>query len=141
MNIGLAKSMKQNDSFSISFHQGTVEFPYNLTIQVSKTTNNTSPKYTYHFIALDKDNSDNPNIQFIIAFFSALSYLQQSDANFSGLKFEYILPDENQKEIYFQKKIHVDNPIFDSLIVTGYASECKYEVGITSLSCPPQREF
>ncbi|HEY9637980.1 MAG TPA: hypothetical protein V6D14_31595 [Coleofasciculaceae cyanobacterium] len=128
--------MQPGDLFSISFHQGTVDFPYNLKIQVSKINNDTSPNYTYKFIALNIDNDSNPNIKFITSFFSALRYLQ-TDANFSGLDVEYVLPDENEKEVLFKKIIHVDNPIFDSLLVTGYIGED--EVVINSLSCPPQR--
>ncbi len=88
----------------------------------------------YHFVALNKDN---PNVKFIAAFFTALTYLQ-TDANFSGLEFDYILPDETQKEIEFERIIYVDNPIFDSLLITGYIGAD--EVVINSLSCPPQRE-
>lgn len=129
--------MKKGDSFSISFHQGKVDFPYNLKIRLSKKDNDTSKKHTYHFVALNKDNHGNPNSKFIPAFFTALTYLQ-NDANFSGLEFEYILPDETKKEIEFERIIYVDNPIFDSLLITGYVGED--EVVIISLSCPPQRE-
>lgn len=87
--------MKEGELFSISFHQGEVDFPYNLKIKVRKINNDSSQKHTYHFVALKKDNHGNPNIKFILAFFTALTYLQ-NDANFSGLKFKYILPDKNQ---------------------------------------------
>jgi len=80
--------------FSVSFHQGEVTFPYGLKIQVRKINSDTSKKYAYRFVALKKDNHGNPNNNFILAFFTALTYLQ-NDANFSGLKFKYILPDEN----------------------------------------------
>ncbi len=130
--------MKKGDLFSISFHQGEVDFPYNLKIQVKKINNNTSQKCSYHFVALNKDdNYGNPDIKFITAFFAALNYLE-NDPNFSGLEAEYILPDENQKEIYFERIIHVNQPVFDSLLVTGYVDED--EVVINSLSCPPQKK-
>jgi hypothetical protein len=129
--------MQKGNSFSISFHQGEVIFPYNLKIHVSKLSSGTSQKHSYHFVALLKDNQGNSSLKFIPAFFSGLTYLQ-NDANFSGLKVEYIMPDENQKEIYFERIIHVDNPIFDSLLVTGYIG--LDEVVISSLSCPPQRK-
>ena len=129
--------MKKGDSFSISFHQGEVNFPYDLKIQVSKIDNDDSRNYAYRLLALKKDNEGNPNKKFITAFFSALSYLK-NDANFSGLEFEYLLPDPDEKEIEFERIVYVDNPIFDSLFVTGYVEED--EVVIISLSCPPQRE-
>jgi hypothetical protein len=88
--------MKQGESFSISFHQGEVDFPYNLKIQVSQINNDTPKKYAYRSVALKEDNHGNPNVKFITAFFTALSYLQ-NDANFSGLEFEYLLPDQNQE--------------------------------------------
>lgn len=132
--------MRKGDSFSISFHQGEVDLPYHLKIQVSQINKNKDnvKNYAYRFVALKKDNQGNPNIKFITSFFTALSYLQQSDANFSGLDFEYLLPDKNQEEIEFERIVKVDNPIFDSLFVTGYIGED--EVVIISLSCPPQRE-
>jgi hypothetical protein len=34
--------------------------------------------------------------------------------------------------------IYINNPIFDSLLITGYIGED--EVVINSLSCPPQRK-
>ncbi len=129
--------MDEGHSFSISFHQGEVNFPYNLKIHVNPVSKDDSSKYSYHFIAFNKDNQENPNIKFIPAFFAALNYLQY-DANFSGLEFKYIVPDENETEIYFERIVRVDNPIFDSLLVTGYVG--KDEVVISSLSCPPQRE-
>ena len=129
--------MKKGESFSISFHQGEVDFPYELKIRLSKINNDTSQKHAYRFVALNKDNQDNPNVKFITAFFTALTYLQ-TDANFSGLEFDYILHDETQKEIEFERIIYVDNPIFDSLPITGYIGAD--EVVINSLSCPPQRE-
>jgi hypothetical protein len=90
--------MKKGESFSISFHQGEVDFPYQLKIRLSKINNDTSQKHAYRFVALNKDNYDNPNVKFITAFFTALTYLQ-TDANFSGLEFDYILPDETQKKL------------------------------------------
>jgi hypothetical protein len=129
--------MKEGDSFSISFHEGKVDFPYNLKVHVIKIKNDTSKNYAYHFVALNKDNYGNPNIKFIAAFFAALDYLQ-NDANFSGITSESILPGENQEEIYFQRMIYINNPIFDSLLITGYIGED--EVVINSLSCPPQRK-
>lgn len=129
--------MKEGELFSISFHQGEVDFPYNLKIKVSKINNDSSQKHIYHFVALKKANHGNPNIKFILAFFTALTYLQ-NDANFSGLKFKYILPDQNQEEIEFERIVYVDKPIFDSLFITGYVGE--NEVFISSVSCPPQRE-
>jgi hypothetical protein len=129
--------VKEGDLFSVSFHQGEVTFPYGLKIQVRKINSDTSKKYAYRFVALKKDNHENPNIKFILAFFTALTYLQ-SDANFSGLKFKYILPDENQEEIEFERIVYVNKPIFDSLFITGYIGE--NEVFISSVSCPPQRE-
>lgn len=128
--------MRKGDSFSISFHQGEVNFPYNLKIYVKKISNTTSPKFTYRFLALTSDNGNNPDNQFIIAFFQALSYLQ-SDPNFSGLKVEYRMPNANQSNIYFERVIHIDRPIFDSLFITGFVAET--EVVITSLSAPPVR--
>ena len=76
---------------------------------------------------------------FITSFFTALRYLQQSDVNFSGLDFKHVLPDQNQEEIVFERIVYVDNPIFDSLMVTGYIGG-ESGVVINSLSCPPQRE-
>jgi hypothetical protein len=129
--------MKKGDSFSISFHQGEVDFPYDLKVKVRKLNNNESSKYTYEFVALKEDNQGNPNIKFITAFFTALTYLQ-NDANFSNLKFEYLLPDQDRDELEFKRIAHIDNPIFDSLFVNGYIGED--EVVIISLSCPPQRK-
>ncbi|MBD2130398.1 hypothetical protein NDI39_16855 [Microcoleus sp. ZQ-A2] len=129
--------MNEGHSFSISFHQGEVNFPDNLKIHVNQVSKDDSSKYSYHFIAFNKDNQGNPNIKFIPSFFAALTYLQY-DTNFSGLEFKYIVPDENETEIYFERIVRVDNPIFDSLLVTGYVG--KDEVVISSLSCPPQRE-
>ena len=131
--------MKYGDLFSISFHQGEVDLPYNLKIQVNKIDNDSTKKYAYRFVALKKDNQGNPNIMFITSFFTALRYLQQSDANFSGLDIKYILPAQNQEEIELERIVYVDQPIFDSLFVTGYIGG---EIGvvISSLSCPPQRE-
>jgi hypothetical protein len=128
--------MNKGDSFSISFHQGKVDFPYDLKIHVNQISNGSPEKCSYRFIAYKQDNQNNLDSQFISAFFTALTYLQ-NDANFSGLKFEYLLPDENQKDIYFERIAHLDNPIFDSLLVGGYIGED--EVVITNLSCPPQR--
>jgi hypothetical protein len=128
--------MRKGDSFSISFHQGEVNFPYNLKIYVKKISNATSPKFTYRFLALTSDNGNNPDSQFIIAFFQALSYLQ-NDPNFSGLKVEYCRPKADQSNIYFERIIHIDRPIFDSLFITGFVAET--EVVITSLSAPPVR--
>jgi hypothetical protein len=129
--------MNEGNLFSISFHQGEVAFPYNLKMHVSQVSKDDSPKYSYHFVAFNQDNQGNPNLKFIPAFFAALTYLQY-DPNFSGLEFKYIVPDENETEIYFERIVRVDNPIFDSLLVTGYVG--KDEVVISSLSCPPQRE-
>lgn len=129
--------MNEGNSFSISFHQGEVNFPYNLKIHVSQINEENSSKYSYHFVAFNQDNQGNPNLKFIPAFFAALTYLEY-DANFSGLEFKYIVPDENETEIYLERIVRVDKPIFDSLLVTGYVG--KDEVVISSLSCPPQRE-
>jgi hypothetical protein len=128
--------MRKGDSFSISFHQGEVDFPYNLKIYVEKISNATPPTFTYRFLALTSDNGNNPDNQFIVAFFQALSYLQ-SDPNFSGLKVEYRRPNPNPSNIYFERVIHLDRPIFDSLFITGFVAEA--EVVITSLSAPPVR--
>ena len=46
--------MKDGDLFSISFHQGEVDLPYNLKVQVSKINNDDTNKHTYRFVALKK---------------------------------------------------------------------------------------
>lgn len=131
--------MAPSEFFSISFHQGIVDLPYHLKLHVNKISDDESPKHSYHFIALNKDNPNHPKLGFISGFFAALAYLKNNDANFSGLKFQYILPDDPPNEdVYFERIIHVANPIFDSLIVTGYITPG--EVVISSLSCPPQRD-
>lgn len=128
--------MRKGDSFSISFHEGEVDFPYNLKIHVKKINSPTSPKFTYRFLALSSDNGNNPDSQFIIAFFQALSYLQ-SDPNFSGLKVEYRRPNENQPNIYFERIIHLDRPIFDSLMHGGRNPYAKpMFLGLLNLGCP-----
>jgi hypothetical protein len=50
--------------------KGTVDFPYELKIHVSKISDDNSPKHSYHFVSLNKDNGDNPSAKFIPAFFS-----------------------------------------------------------------------
>ncbi len=53
--------MDEGHSFSISFHQGEVNFPYDLKIQVSKIDNDDSRNYAYRLLALKKYNEGNPN--------------------------------------------------------------------------------